>query len=171
MKVIYADQMWSGKSRGKQEIDCSCYIFSIGEVRWEYVQWRSTGDSQGRLWLIFTHDWAADFSILSSLPATAHSDRRHVRLHNASALRQDVLFLMSIFHSTDIKQISRLERNNVSTTAGDKFSLHVVNYCGGRSGYSAFKRLACVIRGLWSGKGPECHDVYAELWISTPSHH
>lgn len=39
-------------------------------------------------------------------------------------------------------------------------SLYVVSCCGEQSGCSAFKRLACVIRELWFGKSPQCHDVY-----------
>lgn len=56
-------------------------------------------------------------------------NRQHVQLLNASALRQDILFLTSIFHHMEIKQSSCLERSNGSTTAGDKFSL-CVSRCG-----------------------------------------
>lgn len=81
------------------------------------------------------------------------------KLLSTSALRQDMI-LMSIFHYMEIKQSSCLERHNGSTTAGDKFSLYIIGCCGEQSGCSAFKLLACVIKGLWFGKGPGCHDVY-----------
>lgn len=48
---------------------------------------------------------------------------------NASALRQDILFLTSIFQHMEIKKSSCLERSNGTTTAGDKFSL-CVSRCG-----------------------------------------
>lgn len=111
-------------------------------------------DSQGRLWLSFTHVWAH-----SSLCAghSAQWTSQHVQLRNASRLRQDILYLVSIFHYVEIKQSSRLERIHGSTA-----SLSVLLCCGAQSGCSALKRLACVIRGLWFGTSPECHDVYSE---------
>lgn len=82
---------------------------------------------------------------------------------NASTLRRHILFVTSIFHYMEIKQSTCLGRNNGCTSAGDKFCLCVIGCCGEQSGCSAFERLVCVIRGLWFGTGPECHDVYSKL--------
>lgn len=102
---------------------------------------------------------SSGLSNLYSLLASTQWTNSTSKLLSTSALRQDMI-LMSIFHYMEIKQSSCLERHNGSTTAGDKFSLYIIGCCGEQSGCSAFKLLACVIKGLWFGKGPGCHDVY-----------
>ena len=148
-------------NRGQQEINLF-YKDRGGGGEEELEVWRegAQGDCQGRWRLILTDVWAVDLTILYSLLAwSTRWPENMSRLHNTPALTQST-FLMSIFHDMEMRHSSCLERHDGSTPPGDRFSLYVVGCCVEQSGCSAFKLLAHVIRGLWFGRGPECHDVY-----------
>lgn len=85
--------------------------------------------------------------------------RQHVQVHNASALRQHILVLMSIFCHMEISK-THVWREIMAPLL-PVLSLFFFFCCSLElCGCWALKTLACVINRLWFGKSPKCHDVY-----------
>lgn len=101
-------------------------------------------------------------SVLHSLLSTALSQQA-ARLTSRCPNSQTASCLqLASFTPWKYNKLESGEDNGCSRP-GDKFCLCVIGCSGEQSGCSAFEYLVCIIRGLWFGTGPECHDVYPKL--------
>lgn len=141
---------------GKQEIDYACQTSPVINVR------RISEATRGRL--VGGSEWSSHV-----LPTVLHSQlsaalsQQAARLTSQCTNSQTASCLqLASFTTWKYNKLGSGEDNGC-LRPGDKFCLCVIGCSGEQSGCSAFEYLVCVIRGLWFGTGPECHDVYPKL--------